>query len=336
MTAGAAPRSDRPGGPAVEAALRGAAESAGLAPSILNTQPWRWRVRGTALQLYADPDRRLDAIDPHGHLLTLSCGIALHHARVALAAAGYEPAVHRLPEPDRPLLLARLDGCRPVPPSPGVMRLYRSIRRRRTDRRPFSAGVPVPPAGIEALRAAADGEHARLCRIEPADVVYLRYAVQGAHVIEAKDEGQLAQLRAWTSRDAHARDGVPPGTVPAPAPRPVPLRDFALGGAATLAPGSGDDRFAEYLVVATDGDEPADWLAAGEAVSAVWLTATARGLAASPMSDVIEIPGARALLRSLVHPPGQPHLVLRVGVDAGPVRPPASPRRPAGEIVDPP
>ncbi|MEU7875899.1 hypothetical protein [Dactylosporangium sp. NPDC049140] len=68
-------------------------------------------------------------------------------------------------------------------------------------------------------------------------------------------------------------------------------------------------------MLATDGDRPPDWLAAGEATSAVWLAATAQGLVASPMSDVVEIPGARVLLSSLIHPAGQPQLVPRVGVD---------------------
>ncbi|MEU7872143.1 nitroreductase family protein [Dactylosporangium sp. NPDC049140] len=114
--------------------------------------------------------------------------------------------------------------------------------------------------------------------------------------------------------------------------RPVPLRDFGLGDAAALPPGPGDDAGAEYLVVATGGDEPLDWLAAGEATSAAWLAATAEGLAASPMSDVVEIPGARALIRSLLPAPTHPQLVLRVGV-AQASAPPSSPRRPAAGIV---
>src|SRR4051812_24883684 len=89
-------------------ALRAAAEAALRAPSILNTQPWRWHVSGDTLTLSADPDRQLPVIDPDHRLSTVSCGIALHHARVALAAEGYAADVDRLPDPDRRELLSRV------------------------------------------------------------------------------------------------------------------------------------------------------------------------------------------------------------------------------------
>jgi len=78
--------------------LEAAAEAALRAPSVFNTQPWRWRVTGDALELSADPDRRLAVTDPDGRLLLISCGTALHHARTALAAAGWSATVERLPD----------------------------------------------------------------------------------------------------------------------------------------------------------------------------------------------------------------------------------------------
>ncbi|GAA3452343.1 Acg family FMN-binding oxidoreductase [Dactylosporangium matsuzakiense] len=312
--------------------LHQAARDAGLAPSILNSQPWRWQVHDDVLDLYADLDRRLPDVDRHGRLMTISCGAALHHARVALAAAGYEPAVDRLPDRGRPALLARIHDCRARPATPESLATCRSMQLRHTDRRLFAAGMPVPGEVLSRLRAAAASEGARLHQLPHQDVVYLGYAARGAQTVGAHDARAAAELHRWTHRGADARDGIPPGTVAGPAARPVPVRDFGLGGEAALPPGDGDDAGAVYMVVATAGDEPVDWLVAGEAVSAVWLTATAQGLTGSPMSDVIEIPGARVLVRSLLPPPGQPQLVLRFGV-APPNEPPASPRRPAAEPV---
>jgi hypothetical protein len=71
-----------------------------------------------------------------------------------------------------------------------------------------------------------------------------------------------------------------------------------------LDAGFGDDRFADYLIVVTVGDEPIDWLQAGEATSEVWLTATANRMAMSGISDVVEVAGARALLASLLEGTG--------------------------------
>lgn len=315
-------------------ALAKAAEEAGLAPSILNTQPWRWRVAGGVLELYADPSRQVVSIDPDGRLLTVSCGAALHHARVSLLAAGREPQVSRLPAARTPGLLAsvRIAGEHHV--RPDDERDHRSLRRRRSDRRPFAANVPVAEDVLAALRSAAEKEHARLHRIGKDQLEFMAAAARGAQTAEAKDERYQEDLAAWTTRSRATGEGVTPETIVAPVPRPVPVRDFAPDGEVLLDPGFGDDRFAEYLVVATDGDEAVDWLRAGEATSAVWLAATARGLAVSAMSEVVEVPGARVLLRRLLGGRGHPQLVLRVGVDVQPAPPPASPRRRAGKVRD--
>jgi hypothetical protein len=69
--------------PAVEQALR--------APSVHNTQPRRWRITPSGIELHADGDRHLAATDPDRRDLVLSCGAALHHLQVALAALAGAP-----------------------------------------------------------------------------------------------------------------------------------------------------------------------------------------------------------------------------------------------------
>jgi len=117
--------------------LRAAAETALLAPSIFNTQPWRWVIRSGRLELWADRTRQLDAVDPGGRLLTISCGVALHHADIALGGA----VVNRLPEPDQMAALSPPSGAVPDP------KLLAAIRNRRTDRRAFTR-QPVSPGGF--------------------------------------------------------------------------------------------------------------------------------------------------------------------------------------------
>ena len=45
-------------------ALVAAAEAALRAPSIFNSQPWRWHVSADALELRTDPARQLAVVDP--------------------------------------------------------------------------------------------------------------------------------------------------------------------------------------------------------------------------------------------------------------------------------
>lgn len=315
--------------------LADAARRAQRAPSILNTQPWRWRLQADVLELRADRGRQLRSIDPEARLLTLSCGAALHHARTALAAAGYGVVVDRFPDPDDIDLLARirLSGDH-LPHEPDVEALD-VIRRRHTDRRPFAATVPVAEQAISSMKRAAEQEQAWLYQIPPARLPTLAAASERAAVAAARLPGYQAELDWWTHRPRTSGEGVPVETVTAQMHGTVPMRDFTGGREALLDPGFGDDRFAEFFIIATSADSRLDWLRAGEATSAVWLTATAAGLVGSVMSNVIEVPDARELLRSLLHPTGYPQLVFRVGVDMQPPPHPESPRR-APDVVSSP
>ena len=53
---------------------------AARAPSLHNTQPWRFKVSQDALELYADPKRQL-RVDPDGREMLISCGAALYGLR---------------------------------------------------------------------------------------------------------------------------------------------------------------------------------------------------------------------------------------------------------------
>jgi len=161
----------------------------------------------------------------------------------------------------------------------------------------------------------------------------LAAAVETAAAAEARMAAYQEDLREWTHRPRAAGDGVTAEAVTAHMGLPVRLRDFS-GEETLLDPGFGTDRFAEFLVLATASDTRYDWLRAGEATSAVWLAATAAGLVGSVMSEVIEVPDARALVRRLLPAPGHPQLVFRVGVDMQPPPYPKSARRPPSDVIE--
>ena len=317
----------------IRQALRAAVSAARYAPSVLNTQPWRWRLTKTTLELYLDDERILRRLDPHGRLATLSCGAALHHARVELAAAGYEPATHRLPDDSGTGLLALVS----VTPAETINRrdvaMARAITLRHTDRRPIAGDRPMGDDHLNALMSAASREGVSLHRVEPTQRPFLATAVNRGQTIETADESYRRELHGWTL-NRPVGSGISVTNMVAPVPRPVALRDFTDGGETGLYPGFGDDTFVEYLVVVTTRDTPIDWLRAGEATSAVWLTAAGNGLAMSALSDVVEVAGARALLASLLAGPGHPQLVLRAGLQGQPTPPPYSSRRELRDVLD--
>ncbi|OKI61894.1 Acg family FMN-binding oxidoreductase [Micromonospora sp. CB01531] len=322
------PTTDR----ALTTALTEAAATSGRAPSVHNTQPWRWKVLPDALELRMVREARLTATDPEGRLVTLSCGAALHHARVALAAEGWTALVERLPDPAQPELLARLTGFRHTGADPDAMRLVQCMHVRHTDRRPVRE-EPLPGPALDEIVRAALAEGVRLEVLDSDQVMELAAAAGQAATVTAEDPETREELEYWTSR-AGTGTGLPPEVLPEQAPQTtVPARDFGRPG--TLPIGPGHDRAAVYGILWNTEDEPDNWLRAGEGLSAAWLTATRLGASMVPLSGVVEVEGTRQTVRRLLAGLGFPYLALRLGLaDPAHAGPPHTPRLPTEEIVD--
>ncbi|NUR74443.1 MAG: nitroreductase [Hamadaea sp.] len=321
-------------GPATGRTLRVAAQVALNAPSIFNTQPWRWVVEEQSMQLWADRARQLLVADPDGRLLTVSCGAALHHAKVALAVAGHTADVQLMPDPAEPDLLAEVRIGPDHEPTSDERAAYAAISQRRTDRRAFT-GEPVPVLVVQRLIALAEREGTHLAVLRGGEIDDLAILAARAAELQFADPAYRHELAAWTAApNAPANgSGVPAETAVSPSPRRVPIREFAPPGLPTLDPGDGTDAGTLYAVLFSDEDGPAAWLRAGQALSALLLAATAAGLAGSPISDVTEHTLTRERLRHVLAGIGAPQLALRIGYPpAG--TPPASPRRRLGEVVN--
>ncbi|GIJ81329.1 Acg family FMN-binding oxidoreductase [Micromonospora phaseoli] len=312
-------------------ALAEAAAMAGHAPSVHNSQPWRWRVLPDALELRVVRDRQLAATDPEGELITLSCGAALHHARLALAAEGWAATVQRMPDPAQPELLARLTDLRSTGVDPDAMRMVQCMQVRHTDRRPVS-DEPVGEEQLNAIAEATAGEGARLEILDRDQVLQLAAAASHAATVEADDSQLRAELDYWTGRTGGV--GLSPEVLPEQPPQTtVPGRDFRRPG--TLPAGPGHDQAASYGVLYGDEDTPTSWLRAGEALSAAWLVGTRLGISMVPLSGVVEVPGTRQILRQVLAGMGHPYLALRIGVaDPDHAGPPHTSRLPREQVVD--
>src|SRR5271167_346785 len=87
--------------------IRDAVSLACRAPSLHNSQPWRWVAEQGTLQLFLDPTRVLD-YDQSRREALIGCGAALHHLRVAMAAGGWHTKTNRFPKPEHPDHIASL------------------------------------------------------------------------------------------------------------------------------------------------------------------------------------------------------------------------------------
>ncbi len=72
------------------------------APSLHNSQPWRWVLQARILQLFSDPTRIGRFTDSTEREVLISCGAALGHLRVVMAAVGWQTNIDRFPNPRTP------------------------------------------------------------------------------------------------------------------------------------------------------------------------------------------------------------------------------------------
>jgi nitroreductase len=317
--------------------LRGAIALAVRAPSVHNTQPWRFLLGERSVHLMADRSRALPATDPDGRDLLLSCGAALHHLRVALAALGWSTEVHRIPNPADPDHLVALEPHQHRPSDEDVA-LAAAIGHRHTERRSFSSW-PVPREHLDLMISRAGRLGALLIPVTEARLrTHLVNAINQAASTQQGDPAYTAELAAWTGRGRLADDGVPATSTLA---RPAfhggtRMRDFPHGTLVEPVADTAEDDAGELLVLATPDDDPQSWLRAGEATSAALLTATDLNLASCPLSQALEVANTRAVVQELVlDNDAVPHLILRIGwvhTAAAPL--PPSPRRAVDEVID--
>jgi nitroreductase len=314
-------------------ALASAAEAAGAAPSIHNTQPWHWRVHDGVADLFADPRRQLVASDPDRRLLILSCGMALHHACIALAAEGMAVDVDRIPDPGNVDHLATVSITGSTPVTPAAMRLVQTAEIRHTDRRPL-LDEPVPPAALAALHSTIVTSPVRLDVLNRDQIIELAAATDRSQSNEINDDEVRAELQAWTTGEHPDGTGISDASIPdRPLQTTVASRDF--GHAGTLPTSSTHDSAASYAILYGSNDDPRAWLEAGEAFSALWLTATELSIAVLPLSAAIETAAQRHALRRILGGVGYPYLAMRLGIaDPDQASLPHTPRLAASKTVD--
>ena len=311
--------------------MRAVLTMATQAPSVHNSQPWRWLVGPQSLGLYADPSRQLPHADPDRRNLTVSCGIALHHCVIALAAMGWHATVHRLPNPADPDHLATITAVE----QPAVeleFMLAAAIGRRRTDRRIYSSW-PVPWGDIALMGARAARAGVMLRQVDA--VTQLRSIVADSVSKHDADADYRNELNAWSGRRGSVA-GVPAHNTPNPQPtEQIPGRVFAGPALCQPADSPAVDDNGVVVALGTEIDDDMARLRAGEATSLVLLSATAMGLASCPVTEPLEIAETREAVRAEVFGTrGHPQMLMRVGwapVHAEPL--PLTPRRPLSDVA---
>jgi hypothetical protein len=317
---------------------------ASRAPSVHNTQPWRFRARDNAIELYADRRRMLRHIDPAGREMTISCGAAVFGLRLGMRKLGILPQTDLLPDPGRPRLIARVQPSGRAPMTRLESEMIAALPHRHTHRGPFAPG-DVSQRLLADLRLDAAAEQAELVIVDDNGTVrQLAGLVLAAASEQAADPAIMAEQRSWVRPPgATDRDGIPaqarmstqrpgdddqmrPALRGALATPRLPQRDFGLPG--SELPGGHPP--VVTAVLATAGDAQVDWIHAGQALHRVLLHAATRWVFASLQSQPLESDVMRAEVRACLGLRGYPQLLLQLGRAN---TAPATPRRPVTDTI---
>lgn len=308
------------------------------APSIHNTQPWRWVLRGQDVEVHADRDRQLQVADPDGHSLLISCGAALALTEIAMRAQGWQIDTHRWPDAADRDLLARIRITGHGDPDPRSVAQAGAAQQRRSERRPFGDGAIAEPI-IEQLRqaAAAPGVFAHFpSRAD--EMLDLTVAISHADRSQRDDPAYAAEMARWVRAADEPAEGVPVTSVPhVPAGDPrhtdIPLRDFEIGMSGAQLIDRGVDEHPLLAVIFTPSDSEEQQLRAGEATMRLMIAAEMAGISSCALSQSIDMLAFRERLRTLMAWDDYPQMMLRLGPRPAGEPAPYAPRRPVDEVL---
>lgn len=167
------------------------------APSLHNSQPWRWVATDHTVELFADPARLVRSADATGREALISCGAVLDHFRVAMAAAGWQTSVQRFPDSGDPLHLATIAFIAATV-SDEQKRRADAILLRRTDRLPLAS----PPGWDELARTMMQNTASGTVRVDVVGDDFRDSLAQASELVaalRAYDTDYHNELSWWTA-----------------------------------------------------------------------------------------------------------------------------------------
>jgi nitroreductase len=311
-----------------------AVELACRAPSLHNSQPWQWVASGTSVDLFVDPHRTVTSTDKSGREAIISCGAALDHFRVAMAAVGWDTHVERFPNPNNLDHLASTDFVSVDFVTQARRDRADAIPHRRTNRLPFRA--PKHWVSFEpVLRSSFETDSVTLDVLGDDARPRLAEASRLTEALRRYDDRYHQELLWWTA-PLRESEGIPQSALVSEADsRRVDVnRGFPSDPYERSSAGTYDQ--AKILVLSTPSDTRADALNCGEALSAILLECTMAGLATCPVTHITELEGSRDIIRDLTTAPALvPQVLIRVGIEPeGELVPPPTPRRPLSDVLE--
>ena len=301
---------------ALPAQIREIVRYATLAPSGHNTQPWKFAVSGSTIQILPDFSRRLPAVDPHDRELWISLGCALENLVLAGQSAGYGAEI-TYPASGADFVTVHLT---PKTNNPDAL-LFDAIPHRQNNRSVYeSRAVPLP----DITRIAAVSSAPGVSTLIVTDTARKEAAVE---YIKAGDRSQFGdpafvrELVSWirfnTPEALHTLDGLYTRCTGNPnVPRWLG-REFLTSASAGQQADTSAAKVRSssgLLIFASALDDKPHWIETGRLYERLALTLTALGIQTAFLNQPAEVPALRSQFQSYLGlGPALPQLLLRFG-----------------------
>ncbi|MFI1461881.1 Acg family FMN-binding oxidoreductase [Nocardia carnea] len=302
------------------------------APSLHNSQPWRWTWNGEFLRLYVDDRRLLPYTDAFNRQGIIACGAALDHAQVAGAALGWEMQASVFPDPLDRTHVASLSFRGRHAPLEADELLGAAIDTRYTDRLPFAP--PYAWIGLEVvLRTLCRNFGTHLQVLDRSQYRDLDRISDTAAALRRSDPRYQEELHGWAGDTWRPYAGIPVSAraTAQAADKVAAGRMFPLGAAGAGPEPTTEDR-ATIVVLSSDNDTVESVLACGRALSQLLLECTVEAMASCTLTHVTETPSVRAMVSDLLGL-DYPQVLVRIGQATAPP-PPPTPRLPLESVLD--
>lgn len=303
-----------------------------LAANGHNTQPWRFRVAESTIDILPDLSRATPVVDPDNHHLFVSLGCAAENLLIAATATGRAGQLETDAGGERIRYSFSRAEAHPHP-------LLAAIPRRQSTRAEYD-GRSVPAADIEALRQSSETPGVRLVLLtDRARINQVRELIVAGNDAQMADAAFMAELKRWLRFNPRSAMASGDGLFSAASGNPV-LPEF-LGGLAFdtfFTAGAENDKYARQIdssagiaIFLAEREDKAHWIAVGRASQRFALAATASGLKHAFVNQAVEVARLRPELAALIGEHGmRPDIIMRFGY--GPMLP-FSPRRPLTAVL---
>ncbi len=281
--------------------LKGIVGAAILAASPHNTQPWLFTINDNVIDLHADPERSLGALDPFGREMMMGLGCAIENMVIGAETLGFTPILNMFPTGTGSSHIARMTVFASRPKDRPEAKF---LTQRRTHRGAYIRTRRIPENVLDRLYAQAEQSPARLVWLgadSTAGEMFIDGTLKSTSAIIADPE-LLSASEKWMRHDLatvnRLRDGV---TTTAAGLSPL-MRRVALMVPTSMIAGTEHDEWLKFtrdvqlpttplfgLITVPDASDRSALVEAGRLWQRVHLAGTRNNIAMQPLNQMMEM-----------------------------------------------